>query len=610
MKKRFKYSSKIRFLITLWQFVYSALTSIVRKFPLGLFIMVVGFAIIIYQIPNPLNNYFVIVFQWVTGKIGIINVQDNDIKNIIFTIISSLTVIISVISAIYVFTYREQKSVAPSASTDNQKNKLVIRVICCMIFNVVFGSLLVSKYTELMGKTWYSKQSLSATKKIFSGDLLLLLTLLLLVHLIIKLFNYLFKSMSVDRMLEDSVINTSKSFDKILYSDRSPIFKKLLEKRYKQFHYNLESVFQNFKFAAENNMNKEFHENINKFEELVIKKFNEFTTRYDIGLVHSYLVREDGNQFLEAYRSALRSNFSLISSSMKNQQYNKAQDLVNLYFKMYIREEQFVRLFQNNLAFYIDTLDTGDEKQLSIFLQGVSRLPKSQTFFVHKYVAMKLINKNQLINLTNAVYDLKNQYDNRIFKEQYVVILLQNLIKSIEISNYAIAGFLVKFLVTNFPGKVINRSLNTVKANPTLFTTIWEEKQENEDEDEFKGINEHPDYPIKINDETFHYCLRKAFMLLYGQHLYSIRKKLWFMKNRKETGEEIKLGEEFGDCDYSEYLIGKVNAASSKYGLLFFEEDEVMKDIYKKLKIYFPDKDKGKEPTLPETIGLLIKKLF
>ncbi|MEM5592300.1 hypothetical protein AAHH67_12270 [Niallia circulans] len=82
------------------------------------------------------------------------------------------------------------------------------------------------------------------------------------------------------------------------------------------------------------------------------------------------------------------------------------------------------------------------------------------------------------------------------------------------------------------------------------------------------------------------------------------------MKNRKETGEEIKLGEEFGDCDYSEYLIGKVNAASSKYGLLFFEDDEVMKDIYKKLKVHFPDKDKDKEPTLPETIGLLIKKLF
>ncbi|MGW6301765.1 hypothetical protein [Peribacillus butanolivorans] len=579
-------------------------------------IAVIVFAFFIYHIPNPLNNFFIKVCQGITEKVGFIkNVHDSNIKNIIYTIISSLTVIISVISAIYVFSYREQKSVAPSASTDSQKNKWVFLVICCMIFNVVFGSLIVSKYTRLMKEHGYNKESLSVTKEIFSGDLLLLSTLLLLVSLIIKLFSHLFKNMSVDKMLEDSVKNTSKLFDKIVYANRSPIFKKLLEKRYKQFHYSLESVFQNFKFAAENNMNKEFQDNIDKFDELVIKKFNQYTERYGIGFVHTYLIHEDGNQLLEAYRSALRSNFSLISSLMKNQQYNKAQDLVNLHFKMYIREEQFVRLFQNNLAIYLDTLDTSDEKQLSIFLQGISKLPSSQTFFVHKYVVMKLINKNQLINLTNAVYDFKKRYyAHPILRDSFVVILLQNLIKSIEISNYAIAGFLVKFLVTNISGEAINRGLRKVKARPTLFTSIWEEQQEKENEDSFKGINEHPVYPIKINEETFKYCLRKAFILLYGQYSYSIRKKLWFVKKWNETGGEIKLSEEFGDADYSvdysEYIITKTQTASSKYGLLFFEDTETMKSIYSELNVTYPDSSKSSDRPLSEVISLLINKFL
>ncbi|MFD6207330.1 hypothetical protein, partial [Peribacillus sp. NPDC060253] len=406
--------------------------------------------------------------------------------------------------------------------------------------------------------------------------------------------------------LEDSIKDTSKLFNKIVYADRSPKFKKLSEERYKQFHYSLESVYQNFKFAADNNMNKEFQENIARFKELVINKFNERTERYNIKYVNTYLIHEDGNQFLYAYSSALRSNFSLISSLMKNQQYNKAQDLVSLYFKMYISEEQFIRFFQSHLASYIDTIDTSDEKQLSIFLQGISEIPKEQNLFVFKYLVMKLITKNQLINLTNTVYAFKSHLvdPDPFIKSSSVVILLQNLIKSIEISNYATVGFLVKFLVTNISGKDINKGLKVLKKNPSAFTSIWEE---NED---IKGINEHPVYPIKINDETFVYCLRKAFILLYGQHFYSIRKKLWYTENSDEKGDEIKLHKEFRDCSYSEYIITKIKTASSKYGLLFFEDKDVMKKVYNEINVPYYDSSHDKELSIPDTFSLLFTKLF
>ena len=610
MVKEWYYNSrKVRYIRTYKDWSLHKASKLISKYSillLLLYILIIPLAFLIYSTPNPWNEEFVKGFAWLNH---LTNVYDSDVRKIIVTIISSLTIILSLISAIYVFTYREQKSVAPSATTNSKRNKWVMLVIFCMIFNITFGSLLVSKYSKLMEIDGY-KESLSVTKQVFSGNLLMLCTILLLVYLIIRLVKHLFKTMSVNKMLQDSVKDTSELFDKIVYADTNSQFDELLEEWYKKLHYSLESVFQNFKFAAENNMNKEFQDNLDQFEKLVIEKFKQDTKRYEIGFVHSYLINKDGNQFLEAYRSALRSNFSLITSLMKNQQYNKGHDLVNLYFKMYIPEEQFVRLFQNNLALYIDTIDTSDEKQLSIFLKGISSIPKEQTLFVYKYLIMKLITKNQLINLTNTVYALKDYLEDRTLKNSTIIILLQNLIKSIEISNDPIAGFLVKFLVTNISGKDINRGLRILKVRPTAFTSIWEEQQEKQDEDSFKGINEHPDYPIKINDKTFNYCYKKAFILLFGQHVYSIRKKLWYVEDRHEKGNEMQLAFEFKTCPYSEYILTRTKAASSKYGLIFFEDNEIMEIINKELNLKILNSEKDKSQSFPQLISSLINKFL
>ncbi|MED4022004.1 hypothetical protein [Priestia aryabhattai] len=609
MKRWYRKSKKVKYIRTFKDWILHKLSKLIAKYStilLLLYISVIPLAFLIYLIPFPWNEKLFKIFTW---SKPIAHIHDGDVKKVIQTIIGSLTIIISLISAIYVFTYREQKSVAPSASANSKRNKWVMLVISCMVFNITFGSLLVSKYGRFMKEAGY-KESLSVTEKIFLENLLMLFTLFLLVYLIIGLVKHLFKTMSVNKMLQDSIQDTSQLFDKIVYADRNSRFKELLDEWYTQLHYSIESVFQNFKFAAENNMNKEFQHNIGQFEKMVIKKFKLDTERYNIGFVHSYLIEEGETQFLEIYRSALRSNLSLISSLMKNQHYNKAKDLVELYFNMYIAEEQFIRMFQNNLAIYIDTIDTSDEKQLSMFLNGISTIPKEQTLFVSKYLIMKLITKNQLINLTNAVYALKPNLDNPTFKNSTVIILLQNLIKSIEISNYATTGFLVKFLVTNISGKDINRGLRILKLKPELFTTIWEERQEDTDENSFKGINEHPVYPIQINKETFDYCLRKAFILLYGQHLYSVRANLWFTKDREEDGQEIKLNKSYKGFYDSEYIIAKVKTASSKYGLLFFEDAEVMKAIYKKLGLFYNEVNENEISSLPNVISQTLIKLF
>lgn len=555
------------------------------------------------SVPYNLSKIPIEFSNIINGFFGMEHVYDKTVQNIIARINNSLTIILSLVSAIYVFTHREQKSVSPSASTDSRKNTIVTLVICLMIFNLVFGYLIVKEYNGLLNQSQYMF-SLDITKQLSSRILLLCLSLLILGYLIVNFIKYLFRTMSVDNMLEDSVEQSSKLFDTLLYTDRSEKFDNFLNQRYRNFHFSLESVFQNLKFAADHNMNKEFEDNIEKFK-LVIDKMKQNIDTYDIKHVSTYLLNKDGSKFTNAYNSALRSNLSLISSLMKNYQYNKAKKAVSLYFYMFLNSDEKLRkIFKISSNDFLDFIDTDDERQLLIFLEGLDEIPKDQSLITYKFLLMKLINKNEIKNITNLVYDSKKYTEKPILKGLTLVILLQNLIKSIEISNYNIMGFMVKFLITNFSGEDINRRLLVLKKNRYAYTSVLEAGEK------IEGISENGVYAIKINDETFDYCFKKAYILLFAQHVYSIRSDLWYVDKWKELGDEIKLGEEFEKCSYSEYMIDKIVAAESKYGLLFFKDNYIMKIVYNELNLTFPEEIQDKEKNLPDTVSVLLTKLF
>lgn len=571
-----------------------------------LFFLVGISAFLLYHISIPYNvsAFLIKIFKCVFPFFDTEHLYDETIKTSITTFISSVTIIISLLSAVYVFTHREQKSVSPSASTDNKKNGLVLIVICLMIFNIVFGCLIVGEYNGFLSEKGY-EISLGITKSLYSRIIFLSIMLLILIRFIVKLIKYLFKTMSIDNMLEDSVEESSKQFETLLYMDRSKEFNEFLEYRYRKFHFSLESVFQNLKFAAEHNMNQEFQENIDKFKK-VFKKMGAREKDHEIKRISTYLLKEDKSRFIKVYNSALRSNLSLISNLMKNQQYNKAKQAVSLYFDMFLDSDDILKkVFQISLNDFLDFIDTSDERQLLIFLEGLEKIPRDQTYITYKFLLMKLINKNQLKNLTNVVYDHEKYSEYPNLKGITLGILLQNLIKSIEISNYNITGFLVKFLVTNFSGGDLNRRLLVLKNNRHSNSSVLEGNLKIEDIDE-NGI-----FAIKINDETFDYCFKKAFILLFAQHLYSVKNNLWYTEKWDENGNEIKLNKEFQRCNYSKYIMDKIQAASSKYGLLAFQDEKVMKAVYKEIKLSYKKPNEKKEnKTLSETISLVVGKIM
>lgn len=530
-------------------------------------------------------------------------IDDSIVKSVILTVISSLTIIISLLSAIYVFTYREQKSVSPSASTDNYKNKLLIKVIKLMIFNIIFGSLINSAFN------WSLKHdklySLNVTKSLLPVIIFLSITLILLIYNIIVFVKYLFRTMSLDSMLVDSIKHANKLCDSLIKMNRFKMFKSLLNERYRKLHFSLESVFQNLKFVADNNMNKEYEENIDAFERMFDKFKEPWSNSSNGDVIHTatVLLKNEEIEFIKLYQSAIRSNLSLISSLFKNQQYNKATKAVELYFNMYIdTDEALTKIFKISLNDLLDIVDAKEEKQIRIFLDGLKKIPEEQTLTAYRNLLMKLVGNNELKNITNVVYDFNVE---KVYnKKSLLTILLQILVKSIEISNYQITGFLVKYLITNNHGKHINMSLKLLQLNKTLFTTILEAGEK------IPGITENNVFSSKINNETYDYCIKKAYILLYGQHVYSIKEQLWFTKKRAEGGNEINIKEAFENDDYAEYLVKKIEEASSKYGLNYFKDKEVMKSIYKDLGIGYSEEESKNDNSLTEIVGQLILKLI
>ncbi len=587
--------------------LFTAIRKLSKKWLVPLFFIIVLITCSLYYLLSFINppTLLYTILESISSGIGVRFINDAVVKNIILTIISSLTIIVSLVSAIYVFTYREQKSVSPSASTDNRRIKLLITVISLMIFNVIFGSLIINTYNAVIEDKKY-ETSLLMTEKLVLVITVFSIFMVFFIINIVKFIKYLFRTMSIDSMLEDSVNNSRKLFQSIIKSKRSSYFNLYIENKYRRLHFSIESVFQNLKFAADNNMNKQFEEQIKEF----IEVFGLFKEK-DLNDLHvsTKLLKEDKEYFITLYHSAIRSNLALIAGLLKNQQYNKAKKAVNLYFKMFIdNDELLIKIFKISLNDFVEIIDTKEEKQLLIFLDGLKEIEKEHhTLLAYKYLLMKLINKKQLINITNIVYDF--EIKDKKYKSSLMVILLQGLVKSIEISNYEVTGFLVKFLITNFSGKEINHSLLVLKKNPYAFTKVLEADAESEME-EIPGISEDDVYVIKINNETFDYCYKKAYILLFGQHLFSLQNKLWYLNERNEKGTEIKLGLEFKNCDYAKYMINKVVGTSTKYGLLFFKENEVMRLIYQEIRVNFPKEEKETESSLQDAIGFIVSKLL
>lgn len=144
----------IRFIKTCFLWLIDNGISHIAKHPMwGFMLMLVFFLIFYFQlafpnaetVPADLKNQIYTLFN----KVGFNQFGDSNVRDLISRITGSLGFILSMLLAIYVFTHREQKSVAPSASIKSGKNFFVIMVLSVIFFTMFTGYTLVENFNSL-----------------------------------------------------------------------------------------------------------------------------------------------------------------------------------------------------------------------------------------------------------------------------------------------------------------------------------------------------------------------------------------------------------------------------------------------------------------------------
>jgi hypothetical protein len=574
------------------------------------FVLYAIFMIIYFFAPlftSPIPESFKHLIDNFFDYTGFQHFGDATVKYVITTTTNLLVTVLSILSAMYVFTHREQKSISPSLYNETKKNGLVILGVIILIFTMITGHTLSAHMESFLSTGDNSLfHPLHYTKLLFYRIMIWFTGIFFAIMFVILLIKYLFDSMNADKMLKSSISLLSDNFIVLTAFYNNKRFDKLLEDIYKSQHHNIESIFQYLKFLGDNNMNRDFDEDVFLFSKVIENLKKTPSEKLEVENPASYLLERDEEYFLGTYTSLLRNTLSITLHLYKNNHFNKGKKLTNLYFSIFLDgEDRLKQQFILSLNEFLDSLDTSNERQVKHFLGGLKKLPEDSTLVIYKNLIQRLIIKGNISLLTTIVYDFKEHIaegiersktksSNSMFKaiaaqnqikmkQNAIIILLQLLVKAIEISQYGIAGFLVKYMVTNFKGKDINEAYKNLRQNPTSFTSILESANDN--------VPAEDDYEIGLvglNTETVDYCCKKMWILLYGQQQFAKKEKLWFVVETKD--EAIDLDIEFKNCPYTHYVMKKVQSASSKYGMLFFDDKEIIMDIYQKLYIehYYP----------------------
>ncbi|HDR4391978.1 hypothetical protein ACQVQT_24505 [Bacillus paranthracis] len=590
-----------------------------------------------------LNSNFKEVILNVLHRFNLTSFSDIQIFSIINSVSKSLTVIFSLVITLYIFTFREQKGISPSASYKNDKNKLVLWFMSILLYTMSYSFILSINFSVRLEKlklevaNQIKEMKLSISAGMY--PLILIWGLLIIISLVfvgITLWS-LFNSMNVNYMLKRSIKTAEKDI-KFIRSYIDLYFSNdVVQKKYSHLHFNIESIYQSLKYTAENNMNKEFDDRIGELCN-VLKVLND---NYNNVKVSSHLLMNEKNSkqefnrsksmFLDFNSTILKNTLTLINYLYKNHHYNKGKVVLEMYFSMYSKNAEPIlrKQFIESLDELLSSTDLNNAQKLNCILNGLTFLLKDDVFIIYKKLIIKLISHENVKLLTSVVYALKshildedgtetinnnpitavssgnpsssldgeevassvsvefkrdiklpNPEIDRIkyLKDNVVIILLQCLLKSIEISHYSSTGFLIKCIVTNFQSEELNRGFKTLETNPDTFTSFYEDYDDgNEVKDEIAKKSE-------LNSETYNYCLKKLYIMLYAQQKFAVKNKLWFIDSLKEF-EYIDYTSVLNKCDYLPYLLKKIYAAGSKYGLSFLQDKNFLREIMLELKM-------------------------
>lgn len=506
------------------------------------------------------------------------------LEKIFMPTVNFLKIVLPLSLPFFYFIYKEQKTLAMSSGFWNRS----------MIYYIGSSALAITLGYHLNSAV-HTHPSLK-----FTGNYILFCVLLLIVLLNgILVISFQIKSLNLNFSLKKSIDKFDNQYDDLYIIDNfnSQVI-------YDQLNNIVESIYQMFMLSIEKNVNNCYNINMITWRKIlsgfkekpIVLTYSKLDKKYEDIVLK---INKNTKQYESLYRVILKNQVNIISKLFQTNKIEDAQESIKHFTDLSPTEENLKPDFYTSLhelaliVYKQEFLETILE-QLSISQQFEFSIDEEEgagnVNLIYEKLLILTVSKNDIKSTSSICYSMikiltpkqiedkgeeifipnptQNVSEKNINSILYIVFL--SLIKSVELSHYAITGFLIKFLVTNFSGAKIKEIFGKL-----LKTIITNDLHDNP----FIVNNSKIETSFNINKTTLRYCTEKMSILLYFQQKYAQSNKLK-IDSRISIQPIINLSH-VAKVPYLEYILNKIENAKDKFGLIYLK-DKVFFDHIKK----------------------------
>ncbi|MEK3867025.1 hypothetical protein MHH60_26495 [Paenibacillus sp. FSL H7-0716] len=506
------------------------------------------------------------------GEISLTQAISTDLS-IIERLTKILIIALPLSLTFFYFSYKEQKALAMSSVSFWNRSTVVYGLTS--VLSIAFGTHLRGALNYYYSNT--SSITLSQLNEEFSGRVIFLIVLSLLAIINgVEAIKVHLSNLNLSSQFRFALNEIQQSWNLLPYSLGE--FQK--DQLYKRINNNINALFQLLLLGIEKNTVDFYNEALIKWEnalQLITEENPEILKR---------LILKQGkmdSRYISLQRSILKNQVNLISKLLSSHRLEEANYSFNVFLRLESGEQEYYTALhelailcyrQGNLGLVLRKLNSLIENQKSkdkkissvnsIYEQLLILAVEKNDIRDLSDIAHSLLKNIKIMPITNRttqrripVQKLTSANQDEALRECILYMMIQTLVKSVEVSHYSCTGFLIKFIVSNFNGGFIKEVYATSVDN-----LVRDKNHENPYLKDNRNSNISASF--NFNNSSLRYCFEKMSVLLYSQQRFVQYYNIAIDKSI-QIEPYINISKLQNNINY---LYKKILKVGDKYGLL------------------------------------------
>ncbi|WDM33685.1 hypothetical protein J8N01_25955 [Priestia megaterium] len=518
-----------------------------------------------------------------------------------------LAIFWSISLTIYFFAYRERKSVSISSNLASGNIGFIIG-LALILFNTIYGKAFAIPFNKEEAGTFYDSSRNIVRLIVWGG--ITATSIWYGINTLRKMLN----SIDIRTLIEHSMSNINTVIIQTMIINKGFKFRRGL---YEYLNASIETYYQTLIVCVEKNMMEVYNESFKSLEKLALLFSKGVTNEMLEYLQHDLHIKVPANllydasneNYIRLHKSLLIQHMALVKVLHDNNRQSEISKCINIFFEFEPSDNfegpEFEGLkndFHTILHQLIMYLDSEEPVLFRTGLDGLEKFcereltkqkPNIGGIRVYKHLILNAVEQGDTKLIGHLVYSMKRLVDsknrgtstqtsvawgrivnlvhmdssNSINIEKVVIyLILQSVLKSVELSKYAVTGFLVKYLITNHcKGSILKETFNLLIINngKDIFLSKYVLRR--------KGYNYSDiDVNFAFNEDTIEYCIQKMAIIIYTQQVFAKNNSLPGTSN---MGQKIDISIVSSSNptmtpEYLKYLEEKITKAKDKFGLV------------------------------------------